>query len=74
MRAGITIRTVFVFTMPLKAMADGYRDITDLLERQILTHPVARRFDLRACAEAHLHQETGNPIGKVLIDVRGSGS
>lgn len=68
MRRGITVRTVLVFTMPSRAMAAATETVTALLASGTLTHPVAARYPLDACAAAH-EQVEGGRIGRVLLDV-----
>ncbi|MFC5089897.1 NADPH:quinone reductase [Amycolatopsis plumensis] len=70
MRCGIAIRTVFVFAMPQEAMERACGEITGLLEQGSLTHPIAARFRLEDCAEAHVCLERRAVIGKILVDLQ----
>jgi NADPH2:quinone reductase len=56
--------------MPRQALADACREIAELAGRGVLTHPVAARYPLAECANAHRHQESGAALGNVLISVR----
>ncbi|HEX6145014.1 MAG TPA: NADPH:quinone reductase [Geminicoccaceae bacterium] len=62
------VRFILVFMLPEGLKARGVADITGWLERGELRHTIARRFPLRATADAHAFMERG-VIGNVLIDV-----
>lgn len=64
-----TIRLVLVYTMPQEAKQQATKDITKALEAGALHHNIARRFSLNEVAEAHEAQDSGNTIGKVVIEI-----
>lgn len=67
LRAGVTIRAVMVHTMPASALEHAIRDVTTLLERRILTHPIAALYRLEQIHQAHQDLESGRLIGQILI-------
>lgn len=65
----ITVHYVLVYTMSREAHLDAIRDTTACLEAgQYRTH-VGARFPLEKTAEAHEAQDSGEVVGKILIDV-----
>ena len=65
----ITVHCVLVYTMSQRAHVDAIRDTTAILETgKYYTH-VGARFPLDQLAEAHEAQDSGQVIGKILIDV-----
>ena len=65
----ITVHYVLVYTMSEQAHRDAIRDTTACLEAgQYRTH-VGARFRLEQTAEAHEAQDSGNVVGKILIDI-----
>jgi len=65
----ITVHYVLVYTMSQQAHLDAIRDTTACLEAgQYRTH-VGARFPLERTAEAHEAQDSGQVIGKILIDI-----
>ncbi|MEU6586672.1 NADPH:quinone reductase [Nocardia sp. NPDC046763] len=70
LRAGATIRTVMVYAMPPQALRHAIDDVTDLISRGILAHPIASRYALDQVAEAHARVESGQGIGRVLLACR----
>ncbi|MEH2364797.1 NADPH:quinone reductase [Nostoc sp.] len=69
MRNGVTIRLVFVYAMPNEAKQAAVRDITAALENGALHHSIARYFHLNEVADAHDAQDSGQMIGKAIINV-----
>ncbi|MFE2960952.1 NADPH:quinone reductase [Nocardia tengchongensis] len=67
LRGGITLRTIMPHTMPTFAREQAIRDVTTLLDHQILTHPIAARYRLDQIHQAHLDIENGRRIGSILI-------
>ncbi|HEV3362130.1 MAG TPA: NADPH:quinone reductase [Pseudonocardiaceae bacterium] len=67
MRRGVTLRTVLVFVMPAPALRAATDHVTRLLADQVLTHPMATRYDLADIAQAHHAVERGAAIGKVVL-------
>ncbi|GAA1719453.1 NADPH:quinone reductase [Fodinicola feengrottensis] len=67
MRRGVTIRLVLVFVMPEAELSAAVDDVTRLLERDVLTHPIAARYALDDIATAHEAVEQGRLIGKTVI-------
>lgn len=64
-----TIRLVLVYTMPEEAKQKATEDITTALEAGALHHNIARHFALTEVAEAHEAQDSGEMIGKALIEI-----
>ncbi len=64
-----TISLILVYTMPEAAKQQAAEDIIKALEAGALHHNIARRFALNEVAEAHEAQDSGNTIGKVVIEV-----
>jgi NADPH:quinone reductase len=69
MLRNITMRMILVYTMPQAAKAAAIRDITTALEASALQHNIARRFSLEQVAAAHEAQESGQAIGKVIVEI-----
>ncbi|MGC4954199.1 NADPH:quinone reductase [Actinomadura citrea] len=69
MRRCVTIRTVLVFAMPAPATRSAIDDVTSLLLRGALTHPIAARYRLPDIAAAHTAVEQRTGIGKTLVTV-----
>ncbi len=69
MMRNINLRTILVYTMPQEAKLAAIRDITTALEAGALRHNIARRFPLSEVATAHDLQDSGQAIGKVIIDL-----
>ncbi|WP_245894239.1 NADPH:quinone reductase [Chamaesiphon polymorphus] len=69
MLRNITIRTILVYTMPQAAKAAAIRDITTALETAALRHNIASTFSLERVAAAHTAQDSGQAIGKIVIDI-----
>jgi NADPH2:quinone reductase len=71
MRKGISIQFVLVYAMPAEAHRVAARDITAALEAGRLRTHVGARFPLARLADAHDAQDSGNVVGKILVDVPG---
>ncbi|MGK7949505.1 MAG: NADPH:quinone reductase [Xenococcaceae cyanobacterium] len=69
MMRNINLRTILVYTMPLEAKQTAIGDITKALETGALHHNIARSFPLSEVATAHDLQDSGQAIGKVIIDL-----
>lgn len=67
MRLGASLRLISVFTTPEPALQAATAEITDLLARGALTHPIAARYPLTASPAAHEMLERGGAEGKVLV-------
>ena len=65
----ITIRTILVYTMPEDAKQAAIRDITTALVADALHHNIARRFPLTEVAAAHEAQDSGQMIGKAIVEI-----
>ena len=65
----ITVHFVLVYTMSQQAHLDAIRDVTACLEAGRYRTHVGARFRLDQLAEAHDAQDSGNVVGKVLIDI-----
>ena len=64
-----TIRLVLVYTMPEEAKQKATEDITKALREGALRHNIARRFSLNEVAQAHEAQDSGEMIGKAVIEI-----
>lgn len=65
----VTIRLVLVYVMPTAAKQMATRDITAALEAGALHHNIARRFSLNEVAAAHEAQDSGQTIGKAIVEI-----
>ncbi|MGL6340340.1 MAG: zinc-binding dehydrogenase, partial [Waterburya sp.] len=65
----VTIRFVFVYIIPEEDKQSAIQDITRALEAGVLHHNIARRFLLSEIATAHDVQDSGQAIGKVIIEI-----
>ncbi len=65
----VTLRMLIIYEAPQAARDAAARDIDRLLGGGALKHQIAARFPLDRIVEAHEALESGNSIGKVLIDV-----
>jgi NADPH2:quinone reductase len=65
----ITVHFVLVYTMSQQAHLDAIRDTAACLDAGQYTTHVGARFPLEQVAEAHDAQDSGNVVGKVLIDM-----
>lgn len=66
---GIVLRFVLVYVMPDAAKQHAIRDITAALEAGALQHNIAKRFSLSEVAAAHEAQDSGQIIGKAIIEI-----
>ena len=64
-----TIRLVLVYTMPEAAKQQATEDITKALAAGALRHNISRRFALTEMAQAHEAQDSGEMIGKAVIEI-----
>ena len=65
----ITVQSVLVYTMSERAHQVAIRDVTACLEAgQYKTH-VGARFPLEKLADAHDAQDSGQVVGKILVDI-----
>ncbi|MGD2182115.1 NADPH:quinone reductase [Lusitaniella coriacea] len=65
----VTIRFVLVYIMSEENKQSATRDITKALEAGALQHNIARRFSLTEVATAHDFQDSGQGIGKAIIEI-----
>ena len=65
----ITVHYVLVYTMSQQAHLDAIRDTTACLEAGQYRTRVGARFPLERTVEAHEAQDSGQVIGKILIDI-----
>jgi len=66
-RKGVTLHFVQGLLLTRAMYEAGIRDLSVLLHRNRLMHPVGAVFDLDQIAEAHLALEAGGILGKVLV-------
>jgi len=65
----VTVRMVFVYTMPDAAKQQAIADIGRWLARGRPKYAIAARFPLSEIAGAHETVESGNKIGHVILDI-----
>lgn len=65
----VTIHLVYVYIMPEAAKQMATHDITSALEAGALRHNIARAFPLTSVAAAHEAQDSGQMIGKAIIEI-----
>ena len=65
----VTIRLVRVYVIPEAAKQAAVRDITAVLEAGALRSNIAKRFSLSQVAAAHDAQDSGQMIGKAVIQI-----
>lgn len=68
-RKGVTLHFVQGKNLPENARAAAARDITVLLQRDLLRHPDVRLFPLEETAAAHQLLESGAFAGKILVSL-----
>ena len=64
-----TIHFVGVFFMPESAHQSAIADLTKCMEQGIIKHPVDQRFSLDEIIEAHQQSESGETIGKNVVEI-----
>ncbi|MDY6940424.1 MAG: NADPH:quinone reductase [Cyanobacteriota bacterium] len=64
-----TLRTVLVYAMSDEAHAAAARDINRAIAEGVLQHRIAQQFPLAETAAAHDAVDSGQLIGKVVIEV-----
>jgi NADPH2:quinone reductase len=69
MRKNVTVRAVFLYTVPEVARDAATRDIVRLVEAGRLVHQIGARFPLEAIVAAHEAQESGTVQGNIVIEV-----
>lgn len=65
----VTVRMVFVYTMPEAAKRQAIADIGRWIARGRPRYAIAARFALSEIAAAHETVESGNKIGHVILDI-----
>lgn len=69
MRRSATLRSVLIYEVPQAARDAAARDITHLLETNRLIHQSGARFALEEIVAAHTAMETGQIVGKIILDI-----
>lgn len=69
----LTVHYVLVYGMSQAAHQAAIADITTCLQAGVLRHQIAQRFPLDQIANAHVQMESGQAIGKILLDVASRG-
>ena len=69
MQNSITLRMLLVYTVAESERLEEITELTSLLERQVLTPVIARRFPLEQIAMAHDAVESGALIGNVILNI-----
>ena len=67
LRLNISVRPVFVYTMPDAAKAQAHADIARWVREAKPIFAIAERFSLAQVVQAHLAVERGEKIGHVLL-------
>ncbi|MEM6622371.1 MAG: NADPH:quinone reductase [Pseudomonadota bacterium] len=67
MYRNIALRGVAIFEVPEEAKLRAAAFVQQCLEQGKLWHRIDRTFPLAEAAEAHRHQETGRPRGKIIV-------
>lgn len=67
---GVTIDMTNVYELPDDARSHAIRDISLMLESNILRHVIAARFDLDKVVSAHQLVESGTAIGNVVLTMK----
>lgn len=67
LRLNISIRPVFVYTMPDAAKAQAHADIARWVRKANPIFAIAERFSLAEVVQAHFAVERGKKIGHVLL-------
>lgn len=65
----ITLRTILVYTMPQVAKEQAIQDITAMLEVSALSPNIGQCFVLEQVAAAHEAQDSGQLIGKAIVNI-----
>lgn len=65
----VTVRFVLVYEMPERAHRAAAEAITSALDRGQLQHQIGARFSLAEIAQAHEAQESGELIGKAVLEL-----
>lgn len=65
----VTVRMIFVYTMPDAAKRQAIADIARWIARGKPKYAIAARFPLAEIAAAHETVESGNKIGHVILDI-----
>ncbi len=68
---GATLHMLQAYIMPPAALHAMIADIAKRVADGALTHTVAHRFPLAETAAAHEAQESGQVIGKVVVEIDG---
>ncbi len=69
MTKDVILRLGMVSSAPEVQREQAISDIIRLSDKCYLKHQIAARFPLDKIIEAHELQETGNVVGKIIIDV-----
>ncbi len=65
----LTVQAILVYAMSKAAHQSAIDDITAGLATNRLNHQIAKHYTLDQIAEAHEMQESGEAIGKIVIDL-----
>lgn len=63
------IRTLLIYEATQQALDAAARDVNACVAAGLLAHQVDRVLPLGAIAQAHEAQESGGPVGKILMDL-----
>jgi NADPH2:quinone reductase len=69
MQKDVLFRMAILYVMPRDIIARAADDLTRLLAERRLKHQIAARLPLDQVVKAHEMQESGQTIGKILLDV-----
>ena len=68
MMQGFVFRLVLVYVMPEQAHRDAVRDVNACLAAGMYRPVIGMRVPLSRIAEAHVAQESGSVVGKILVE------
>jgi NADPH2:quinone reductase len=71
-RAGITIRFIYVFDIAEEVRREAQQRLHDIATADALTHLPVKEFDLGQVADAHRHVEAGNHGVRAVLRIDGS--
>ena len=69
MGMGITLHTIMVYGMSREAHWAAARDVTAALRADRYLPRIGARFPLERTADAHVAQDDGSVVGKIVIDI-----
>ncbi|MBL75701.1 MAG: alcohol dehydrogenase [Chloroflexi bacterium] len=68
-RKNVNVNFVLVYSEPEIAKVNAIEDITTAIKTKVLTHPIAKIFNLEQIIEAHELQESNSAVGNIVINM-----